>query len=222
MNLEGKLWNKARVGGARFIRYVDISELSLEENRGYSGAILLGIALSPQYVDKLGKDENVDWREFSFTEHQADKLAEKISEYLMEKGYKSYAQSESNLLAHGDYKSEIKTTPLPHKTIAILAGLGWIGKNNLLVTKEYGSALCMCTVLTNGPIKTTVYEIYPSKCKGCQVCKNICPSQVITGKEWKVGVRRDELVNVYKCATCLKCLANCPWTKQYIKKTLNT
>ena len=40
-------------------------------------------------------------------------------------------------------------TPLPHKTVATRAGLGWIGKCALLVTKQFGSAIRLTSVLTD-------------------------------------------------------------------------
>ena len=44
------------------------------------------------------------------------------------------------------------TTRLPHKTVATRAGFGWIGKCALLVTKPFGSALRIATVLTDAPL----------------------------------------------------------------------
>ena len=148
-----ELISKLNTRGANFVKVVDISMLSAKENRGYSVAILIGIVLSPSYIFRLSKENIIDHSEFGEKEHRADELAEWTADFIIAKGYKAFAQSERNLI-HGFYDETTKTTPLPHKKIAILAGLGWIGKNNLLVTQEYGSALCMCTVLTNAPLPT--------------------------------------------------------------------
>lgn len=203
--------------GADFVNTVDISMLSENENRGYYAAILIGIVLSRDYVYRLSTGSTVDYSEFSEKENRADRLAEWTADFIIAKGYKAFAQSERNLYQHGDYDETTKTTLLPHKKIAILAGLGWIGKNDLLVTNEYGSALCMCTVLTNSPLPTKNRDIIMPKCGKCTVCKDICPTKVIHGYTWQVGADRDEIVDVYHCDACLKCLANCPWTQKYTK-----
>lgn len=204
--------------GANFLKVVDISMLSANQNRGYSVALLIGIALSPSYIFRLSKENILDHSEFSEKENSADKLAEWTADFILEKGYKAFAQSERNLLLHGFYDEITKTTPLPHKTIAIMAGLGWIGKNNLLITREYGCALCMCTVLTNVPLPTENKSIVMPKCGKCTVCKNVCQVEAIHGSTWKTGMNRDQIVDVYQCNTCLKCLVNCPWTLRYMKR----
>lgn len=202
--------------GANFVKVVDISTLSVKENRGYSVAILIGIALSSSYIFRLSKENVLDHSEFSEKENAVDKLAEWVADFIQAKRYKAYAQSERNLI-NGFYDVNTKSTPLPHKKIAMLAGLGWIGKSNLLVTQEYGSALCMCSVLTNAPLPTENKTIIMPKCGECNVCKDICPAKVIRGSKWEVGINRDLIVDVYHCETCLKCLANCLWTQKYMK-----
>jgi len=203
--------------GANFVKVVDISMLSANENRGYSVALLIGIVLSPCYIFRLLKENILDYSEFSEKESRTDKLAEWTADFIKEKGYKAFAQSERNLGLHGFYDETTKTTPLPQKKIAILAGLGWIGKNNLLVTQEYGSSVCMCSVLTNAPLHTENMPIIMPKCGECTVCKDICPTGAIHGSTWEIDINRDLIVDVYHCDGCLKCLANCPWTQKYMK-----
>lgn len=202
--------------GVNVIKVVDISMLSVNENRGYSAAILIGIALSPSYIFRLSKENILDYSEFSEKEYVADELAELAANFIKAKGYEAYAQSERNLI-NGFYDVNTKTTPLPHKKVAMLAGLGWIGKSNLLVTQEYGSALCMCSVLTNAPLPTQNKPIMMPKCGECNVCKDICPGRSIYGHKWEAGINRELIVDVYNCKTCLKCLANCIWTQKYMK-----
>lgn len=197
-----------------FTKLVDISMLTEIENRGYNVAILIGIVLSPDYILHLSKDTIVDHSEFSEKEHRGDEIAESLANFIIDKGYKAFAQSERNLI-NGFFDETTKTTPLPHKKIAILAGLGWIGKSNLLVTREYGSALCICSVLTNAPILTKNPSIIMPKCGKCTVCKDICPTGVIRGTTWEQGINRDYIVDVYHCIGCLKCLVHCPWTQKY-------
>lgn len=202
--------------GASFIKAVDISMLSKEENRGYSVAVLIGIALSPSCIFRLSQENSSDHSEFGEKEHYTDELAEWTADFIIAKGYNAFAQSERNLSLHGFYDEATKTTPLPHKKIAVLAGLGWIGKNNLLVTQEYGSALSMCTVLTDAPLPTENKVITMPKCWECAVCKDVCPVGVIHGTMWTPDVDRDLIVDVYHCSACLKCLSICPWTQKYM------
>jgi epoxyqueuosine reductase len=173
-----ELLSELNIRGVDFIKAVDISMLLEKENRGYDTAILIGIVLSPDYILRLSKENKVDYSEFGEKEHRAGDLAEWVADFIIARGYKAFAQSDRNLI-HGFFEESTKTTPLPHKKIAILSGLGWIGKNNLLVTQEYGSALCMCTVLTNAPLPTENSPIIMPKCGECTVCKNICPTNVI-------------------------------------------
>lgn len=216
LHMLNELISELKNRGVNFVKVVDISMLSIKENRGYSVAILIGIILSPSYIFRLSKENILDYSEFSEKEHGANELAEWAADFIQAKGYKAYAQSERNLI-NGFYDVNTKTTPLPHKKIAMLAGLGWIGKSNLLVTEEYGSALCMCSVLTNAALPTQNKPIIMPKCGECTACKDICPAKVIHGSKWEVGINRDLIVDVYNCETCLKCLANCSWTQKYMK-----
>ncbi|MBK1813213.1 epoxyqueuosine reductase [Clostridium sp. YIM B02505] len=205
--------------GVDFIKVVDISMLSKKENRGYNIAILIGIVLSPDYILRISKENKVDHSEFGEKEDKAGDLSEWTADFIIKKGYKAFAQSDRNLI-HGFFDEITKTTPLPHKKVGILAGLGWIGKSNLLVTSEYGSALCLCTVLTNAPLPTENRKLIMPKCGECTVCKDICPSSVIHGTTWEPGMNRDLIVDVYNCTGCLKCLASCPWTQKYMDNNI--
>ena len=215
--MQNELISTLNANGAKVIKVVDISDLSANENRRFNIALLIGIPLSQDYISRLAKENITDNSEFSEKERITDELAEWTADFIIAKGYKAYAQSERILIADGFYNEITKTALLPHKTIALRAGLGWIGKNNLLVTPEYGSALCICTVLTDAPFSPENKSIELPKCGVCSICVDICPTKALSGTVWKIGITRDLMLNIYNCNMCLKCLVFCPWTQQYIK-----
>jgi epoxyqueuosine reductase len=228
MSLEWELKTELINQGADFVYFVDISQLSDKQNKRFPNAILIGIALSadylqkitstPEYIQNMIRLNHINEDEFHVKETYTDKLADNIADYLSLKGLSAYSQSEDNIYSTGYYDENNKSTPLPHKTIAGLAGLGWIGKHNLLVTSEYGSAISICTVLTDAQLKTVLHTPSKSQCGDCSICKNICSVKAIKGNTWNIGTLRDELVDVYRCNSCLKCLALCPWTQKYMKE----
>ncbi len=230
MSLENELKAELKEHGADYVSFVDISQLSDEQNKAYSNAILIGITLSPEfiqkitntpdYVRKLIDNNQINNDEFHLKEIKADRLADHIAQYLTMKGYSAYSQSEDSIYSTGFFNEKKKKTPLPHKTIAVLAGLGWIGNHNLLVTPEFGSAICICTILTNAPLKTVLHKPADSLCGSCNICYNICSVKAIKGNTWHVNISRDELVDVYKCYCCLECLVFCPWSQAYMKKNI--
>lgn len=75
----------------------------------------------------------------------------------------------------------------------------------------------MCTVLTNAPLKTVIHAPANPLCGNCNICKDICPVDAIKGNTWDIDTSRDDLVDVYKCTPCLKCLVLCPRTQTYMK-----
>ncbi|MBI9063902.1 MAG: epoxyqueuosine reductase [Marinilabiliaceae bacterium] len=229
MSLNAELELELKNRGADWLSFVDISHLSIDQTKGYRSAILIGLVLSPEYLQKVTdtsdyvremiRCKRIHEDEFHLKELQADQLADYLAHYLTQKGYPAYSQSEDSIYLTGFYNEKTKSTPLPHKTIARLAGLGWIGKHNLLVTPEYGSAICMCTVLTDAPITTHSVEVpLSAQCGACGICQVICADHAIKGKAWDVTTSRDGVVDVYKCTTCFKCVVHCPWTQKYIRK----
>ena len=218
MTLEAELEYELQSRGADFVYFTDISHLPDKQNRNYPRAILFGIALSTEYIQLICGVNQIGEDEFHVTEARTDQLADSISGYLSIKGYSAHSQSENNLFSSGCYNESTKSSALPHKTIAGLAGLGWIGKHNLLVNPEFGSAISMCTVLTDAPLKTVLHTPVSPECGDCTICQDICPVNAIKGIPWKMGALRDELLDVFRCTSCLKCLALCPWTQKYAEQ----
>lgn len=209
--------NFAQENHIDIIRTVDITSLSLEENRGYSCAILLVKVLPKEYIYRLNHEKETDYSVFANYEKRTDELADKLVTIIQENGYRAISQSENGIDIRGEYDEKTKSSVLPHKKIATMSGLGWIGKNNLLVTEKYGAALSMCSVLTDLPLDTVKTEMFSGRCGECNLCVNACPVQAIHGKEWRLGMNRDDIVDVYQCITCLKCLSGCRYSIIYSK-----
>nr|WP_321409719.1 hypothetical protein [uncultured Carboxylicivirga sp.] len=211
--------------GAQLVRFVDVSHLNKRQTQGYKSAVLILIPLSPVYVQEVSSNpdyvkdmlrtKQMNQDRFHLTEKSVDNLADILATYLMDLGYEAYSQSEKNLEESQRYNLQELRTPLPHKTIALLAGLGWIGKHNLLVHPEYGSALCMCSVLTNAALETEKHEIIFSKCGQCNECVKVCVPKALKGIIWNQQLDRNDLLNFENCTTCLQCMMACPWTQKF-------
>lgn len=219
IEIRKELFQLLRNQGADFISVVDISEQIRPLD--LPAAIIIGAALPKQYLHNLyvGKEEMHN--EFVNTERRTDALAELAEKYLIEQGYGAFAQSEKRNTQMGFYDDEKKKTILPHKTIAVLGGIGWIGKSDLLVTPQYGSGISMCTVLTDAPFMTANKMPMTSQCGKCSICTKICPEKIIHNHSWEPGISREEIISVNGCGCCLKCMTHCPWTRKFAKKNRN-
>ena len=220
LNREIEEWLGGKVD---FIRFVDISALNFRQNRGMPRAVLIGIAVDPGFLQAVAS--NPDYAhtsddEYARTESRAGATADGLAAFLAGRGYKALSQSDGGLLAENAFDFATKTSALPHKTIATLSGSGWIGKNNLFVTADYGAAQCLGSVLTDAPLSAAGHETQPSRCGGCTVCADICPEKALKGRNWSRALPRDEMINVYACDTCLKCLTHCPATRAYVRRAL--
>ena len=90
-----------------------------------------------------------------------------------------------------------------YKTAAVLSGLGYIGRNCLLITPEYGSKVRLATVLTDMPL-SPLSERVPFSCGDCRICVNACPAGAVSGREYADGDAREDFFDAEKCSHYMK------------------
>ncbi len=70
---------------------------------------------------------------------------------------------------------------LSHKHVARAAGLGWIGRNNLLVNEQFGSRIRLVTILTDLPLPIDSPSL--KNCGSCRNCLSVCPAEAIKERQ---------------------------------------
>ena len=79
-----------------------------------------------------------------------------------------------------EYKVCVDTSAVLERTWAVLAGLGWIGKNTLLIHPQLGSYLFLGVVLTDQRFFQPLH-FHKDYCGNCNKCMVACPTQAIVG-----------------------------------------
>ncbi|SHJ05786.1 epoxyqueuosine reductase [Geosporobacter subterraneus DSM 17957] len=134
------------------------------------------------------------------------------------------------LIGFFQYRIFVDTGPLSDRAVARRAGLGWIGKNNMLITRQYGSWVFIGYGIVDFKIEQD--EPLQDSCAGCNACIQACPAGALEegyklkGKKCLsfITQTKDEIESeeckklgnrIYGCDTCqLVCPHN-----QKIKKT---
>ncbi len=89
-------------------------------------------------------------------------------------------------------KSYVDTGPILEKNYAAAAGLGWIGKNTLLLNKKFGSFLFLGEIISSAELAYD--ETTDNLCKSCTACMDACPVDALE----EAGV-----LNANKCISYL-------------------
>ncbi len=89
-------------------------------------------------------------------------------------------------------KTYVDTGPLLEKDYAAAAGLGWIGKNTLLLNKKFGSFLFLGELLITTEMACD--EPTDNLCRTCTACMDACPTQAL---------EEPGLLNATKCISYL-------------------
>ncbi len=182
--------------------------LSSEENQNYPLAISLAVRLSRAVFESL-TDHPTELYKWHYRQANArlDQLAFSLAMYIQEQGFRALPIPASQII---DWKNQ--KAHLSHRHVAVAAGLGWIGRNNLLVTKEFGSQGRLVTILTDWPLQPN--QAQPFSCGKCFNCIAACPVEAIgkSAAKWdyeKCYVLLDYFVRklqvgVHICGLCVK------------------
>jgi epoxyqueuosine reductase QueG len=136
-----------------------------------------------------------------------DQLALKAANFIQKRGYLALPIPASQILDWQKQKAH-----LSHKQLGVLAGLGWIGRNNLLVHKKLGSQFRLVSILTNMPLE--IDKPTKDNCGRCKLCVTICPAGAIKENpsdfdyincfEKLKEFQKQKLVDQYICGVCVK------------------
>lgn len=128
--------------------------------------------------------------------------------------------------AGADVKVFVDTAPVMEKPLAAAAGLGWQGKNTMLVSRQHGSWLFLGAIFTSAVLPPDDPE--PDHCGSCRRCITACPTSAFPAPyqldarrclaylsiEHKGHIpaefRRPMANRIFGCDDCL---AVCPWNK---------
>ena len=210
--------------GAALVGYADLSRI-VEDELKYG--ISIALKIPPEIIASIHDGPNRSYfNAYHELNNRLNDLAKIGAEYIKDCGYRAFAQTTDAVQEYGVYR-----TKLPHKTVAVNAGLGWIGKSALFVTTEYGSAVRLTSIITNAPLDTGT-PTTESSCGKCFICTEACPAKAISGKLWRPDLDRDEFFNPLACqkkarelaserineeiTLCGKCIEVCPYTQKYI------
>ncbi|MCR4435712.1 MAG: epoxyqueuosine reductase [Clostridiales bacterium] len=102
---------------------------------------------------------------------------------------------------------------LSMKHAALLAGIGSMGKNTLIINKKYGNMLNMGAVLTNLDLKSDPFS--EKMCiDGCRLCLDSCPQKALDGQTANQKLCREYTYGNNKrgfpVCNCNKCRVVCP------------
>ena len=78
------------------------------------------------------------------------------------------------------YRAFVDSAPVLEKALAQQAGLGWIGKNTLLLNKQAGSWFFLGELFTDLPLPLDAPH-QREHCGRCQACLDICPTAAFVG-----------------------------------------
>ncbi|MBU0744306.1 MAG: tRNA epoxyqueuosine(34) reductase QueG [Gammaproteobacteria bacterium] len=77
--------------------------------------------------------------------------------------------------------------PILEKALAAKAGLGWYGKNSILLNSDFGSYFFLGEIFTDIPLP--IDKPYTDLCGNCCKCQNSCPTKAIIAP-YKIDARR--------------------------------
>lgn len=168
--------------------------------------------------------------------HDVEYFDNGFSKYTRGEDYHKVVKSYLNKVCEfintlgGEAIALVDSNTLPERYIAYLAGVGFIGKNNMIITEKYGSYVFLGEIITNLDIHCNESGVFEdikkfNKCGSCEECYSICPSKSINKYKKNSNIcvsyltQKKDLEDKYlklmkgKVFGCDSCQDVCPFNK---------
>jgi len=239
MDLQTKLEKIAKNLGAFYFGVADLSlarggPLTPYEERlvsEYPFAISIGVPLSLETVERIGDQGDIAalqsywFHVYRVVSPLIDHITLQLTLIIMKEGYRALPIPVTQTLDTENLRGLFS-----NKMAASLAGLGWIGKSCLLVTRDRGPRVRWGTILTDAPL----HPGGPTEvgCGKCMVCVEACPADAFLGKNFVPSEPREMRMRAERCnhflterghsigaRVCGMCVYICPQGKPQHKKS---
>lgn len=208
--------------------FADLTGLLDPKFSGFDYGISIGRKLDDGIVDPVINGPTIEYySHYKQINKELERLTLDISKELNYNGIGSINIEPTTSSSDLDSKYSIMLcTDLSHKMVATRAGLGWIGKTDLFVSKKFGPRLRLVSILIKPAVLPKSKPIDKSRCGTCNVCVDICPAKAANGLLWDTTVKREDFFDPWKCRkqcaefgrlrlgidarVCGMCVASCP------------
>jgi epoxyqueuosine reductase len=139
----------------------------------YRYGICFGLVISMNVLETISNGPTLFYQHhYRQINYRLDMIAYLLAREIEGKGFKALPFAASQMIDWQNQKAHIS-----HKRMGEIAGIGWIGKNNLLVHPVFGAQVRYNTVLTDMPLEAG--KPLEKGCGGCTACATACPAQAI-------------------------------------------
>jgi epoxyqueuosine reductase len=183
------------------IGFASLSGLLASEFSHYSYGISLARKLDDSIIDSIYQGPTIEY--FNLYHQINNELNHKTQEItILLKNANIEALPIKATVYENELDDDYRNTlcyPLSHKMVATRAGLGWIGKTDLMVTSRFGPRVRLASILMTTGISPPGNPISESQCGECTVCVDRCPAQAATGQLWTTEIDRNKFYDPVKC-----------------------
>jgi epoxyqueuosine reductase len=161
-------------GIAKMARYgKELVQLDESVTGKFPFAISFGLVLSRSVMETVKEGPNSLYlHHYRQLNYRLDMIAYLLAREIEKKGFKALPFAASQLVDWKNQKGHIS-----HKRVAEISGIGWIGRNNLLIHSVFGARMRFNTVITDMPLEES--EPLRQDCGTCKACINVCPGGAI-------------------------------------------
>jgi epoxyqueuosine reductase len=106
---------------------------------------------------------------------------------VLKKYLKHFVNKITQELGAFKFRYFVDSAPVAEKDLAIRSGLGWRGKNSLLINQAFGSWLFLGEIYTD--LELAPDKPQPNQCGACNKCIKACPTKAIIAP-YQIDARR--------------------------------
>jgi epoxyqueuosine reductase len=182
-----------------------------EELARFPYAVCVGCRLSDSIMDSLTNGPSRLYAyHYRVVNRELDRIALRVANEIQRIGYDACPVPSSQII---DWRENVGHTS--HRWAAYHAGLGWYGRNNLIISPEHGARVRYVTVYTDVLLPTS--EPVDQDCGECRACVCVCPAGAISERreDFDLGKCEEQLrffrnkwnIGHHICGLCIKACA---------------